>query len=114
MVHLCRLQSSEHTDGNTHSSGVSVVLYNSLFKVIATCGLDSYIIIWDPWNGRRMNVIKEAHTRLLHGEIIPVEITAATFDPDNQMLLTGAHDGSLKIWNFNTGTCYRNMKIEKG
>lgn len=22
--------------------------------------------------------------------------------------------GSLKIWNFNTGTCYRNMRIKKG
>lgn len=42
-----------------------------------------------------------------------MEITAATFDPGNHFLLTGAHDGSLKIWNFNTGTCYRNMSIEK-
>lgn len=79
VVHLCPLQSGDHTDGNTHSGGVSVVLYNPLFKVcseskkrfeglkffkvVATCGLDSYIIIWDPWTGRRMNVIKEAHTR---------------------------------------------------
>lgn len=113
VVHLCKLQSDEHTDGNTHSAGVSVVLYNNLFNVLATCGLDSYIIIWDPWDGRRMNVIKNAHTKLLHGEYVPVEITAATFDPGNQLLLTGAHDGSLKIWNFNTGVCYRNMKIEK-
>lgn len=114
VVHLCKLQSGEHTDGNTHSAGVSVVLYNPLFKFVVTCGLDSYIIVWDPWNGRRMNVIKDAHTRLIHGERIPVEITAATFDPHNQLLLTGAHDGSLKVWNFNTGTCYRNMNIKKG
>ncbi|CAH1154332.1 unnamed protein product [Phaedon cochleariae] len=105
--------SSEHTDGNTHTSGVSVVLYNKLFKCIVSCGLDSYIIVWDPWNGRRLLVIKEAHTVMLHGEIMPVEITAATFDPGYQRLLTGAHDGTLKIWNFNTGTCLRNMNIEK-
>lgn len=80
--------------------------------MILTCGLDSFIIVWDPWKGRRMSVVKEAHTRTLHGEVLPVEITAATFDPGYQLLLTGAHDGTLKTWNFNTGTCMRNMKIE--
>ncbi|KAI4460577.1 wd40 repeat domain 95 [Holotrichia oblita] len=59
-----------------------------------------------------MSVVREAHTRTLHGEVLPVEITAATFDPGYQLLLTGAHDGSLKTWNFNTGTCLRNMRIE--
>ncbi|CAG9835022.1 unnamed protein product [Diabrotica balteata] len=106
-------QSSEHTDGNTHTSGVSVVLFNQLYRTVITCGLDSYIIVWDPWDGRRLLVIKDAHTVMLHGEIKPVEITAATFDPGWQRLLTGAHDGTLKIWNFNTGTCLRNMKIEQ-
>ncbi|XP_050294962.1 WD repeat-containing protein on Y chromosome-like [Anthonomus grandis grandis] len=112
VIPLSPKQSSEHTDGNTHSSAVSVVLYNKLFKVIVTCGLDSYIIVWNPWDGRRLLVIKEGHTRMLHGEIMSVEITAATFDPGYQRLLTGAHDGTLKIWNFNTGTCLRNMNIE--
>lgn len=28
---------------------------------------------------------------------MPVEITAATFDPGYQRLLTGAHDGTLKV-----------------
>lgn len=112
VIPLSPKQSSEHTDGNTHSSGVSVVVYNKLFKVIVTCGLDSYIIVWNPWDGRRLLVIKEGHTRMLHGEIMSVEITAATFDPGYQRLLTGAHDGTLKIWNFNTGTCLRNMNIE--
>ncbi|XP_030753243.1 WD repeat-containing protein on Y chromosome isoform X2 [Sitophilus oryzae] len=112
VIPLSPKQSSEHTDGSTHSSGVSVVLYNKLFKIIITCGLDSYIIVWNPWDGRRLMVIKEGHTRMLHGEIMSVEITAATFDPGYQRLLTGAHDGTLKIWNFNTGTCLRNMNIE--
>ncbi|XP_017784579.1 PREDICTED: WD repeat-containing protein on Y chromosome [Nicrophorus vespilloides] len=107
------LQSGEHTDGNSHSAAISVVLYNPLFKIILTCGLDSNIIVWDPWSGKRISVVKEAHTRMLHGEIIPVDITAGTFDPGYQLLLTGAYDGSLKTWNFNTGTCLRNMRIER-
>lgn len=81
--------------------------------MVVTCGLDSHIIVWNPWDGRRMIAIKEAHTKSVHAEIIPIEITAASFDPGYQRLVTGAHDGSLKIWNFNTGTCYRNMKIDQ-
>lgn len=113
-IYLCPLQSGEHTDGNTHSSAVSCLLYNPLFNVLVTCGLDNYIIVWDPWRGRRISVVKECHTKMLHGEKIPVEITAATFNPTFHFLLTGAHDGSLKVWDFNTGTCLRNMRIETG
>lgn len=113
-LYLCPLQSGEHTDGNTHSLAISCMLYNPLFRVILTCGLDSFIIVWDPWKGRRISVVKEAHTRMLHGEEIPVEITAATFDPGYQLLLTGAHDGSLKMWDFKTNSCLRNMRIEAG
>ncbi|KAF5291198.1 hypothetical protein FQA39_LY14440 [Lamprigera yunnana] len=112
VLEFCPLQSGEHTDGNTHFLPVSIVLYNTLFKVIITCGLDSFIIVWNPWTGKRISVIRDAHTRLLHGELIPVEITAAAFDPGNQLLLTGANNGSLKMWNFNTSTCLQNMSIE--
>lgn len=47
--------------------------------------------------GKRNTLIRDAHTRLLHGELIPVEITAACFDPGYQLLLTGARNGSLKV-----------------
>lgn len=40
-----------HTDGFTHSRAVSKILYNPLFKVVITCGLDSIIINWDPVTG---------------------------------------------------------------
>ncbi|KAJ0175384.1 hypothetical protein K1T71_008543 [Dendrolimus kikuchii] len=102
----------EHTDGFTHSRAVSKILYNPLFKVIITCGMDSIIINWNPVTGKRNAMVRDAHTRLLHGELIPVEITAACFDPGNQLLLTGARNGSLKVWNFNTGLCLRTMFIE--
>lgn len=59
-------------------------------------------------------MVKDAHTKLLHGENLPIEITAAAFDPGYQRLLTAAHDGTLKVWNFNTGTCLRNMNVGSG
>ncbi|XP_075152554.1 WD repeat-containing protein on Y chromosome-like [Haematobia irritans] len=100
------------TDGNTHAAPVSVVLYNRLFRNVVTCGLDSYIIVWDPWTGRRKLIMKNCHTKQLYGEHIDIEITAACFDPLEQFLLTGARDGSLKIWNYNNAVCVRNMSIK--
>ncbi|CAB3250854.1 unnamed protein product [Arctia plantaginis] len=102
----------QHTDGFTHSRAVAKVLYNPLFKVIITCGMDSIIINWNPVTGQRNVMVRDAHTRLLHGELIPVEITAGCFDPGYQLLLTGARNGELKVWNFNTGLCLRIMTIE--
>lgn len=40
-----------HTDGFTHSRAVAKVLYNPLFKVVVTCGMDSIIICWNPLTG---------------------------------------------------------------
>lgn len=99
------------TDGATHTKPVSIVLYNKLFDVIITCGFDSLIIVWDSIAGTRLNIIKMAHSRILHGEKLRVEITTACFDPKHQLLLTGATDGTLKVWNFNNGFCVRHMSI---
>ncbi|KAJ9600992.1 hypothetical protein L9F63_000830, partial [Diploptera punctata] len=110
---LCGRQvDEEETDGYTHSKCVTKALYNPLFKCIVTVGLDSHIIVWDPWKGRRLLLVKNAHTRMVYGETKPVEITAATFDPGFQLLLTGSRDGSINMWNFNTGTCIHHMEIE--
>jgi hypothetical protein len=35
-------------------------------------------------------------------------------DPDMMILLTGGLDGTIKMWNFLTSTCLRNMNIEAG
>nr|XP_050846141.1 WD repeat-containing protein on Y chromosome isoform X1 [Vespula vulgaris] len=102
----------EISDGISHTKPVSSVLYNHLYKLIVSTGLDSCIIVWDPWLGRRLYLVTNAHSILLYGQYVNIEITAATFDNSEQLLVTGARNGSLKIWNFNTGTCLRNMAIE--
>uniref|UniRef100_A0A1I8PB56 WD repeat-containing protein on Y chromosome n=1 Tax=Stomoxys calcitrans TaxID=35570 RepID=A0A1I8PB56_STOCA len=99
------------TDGNTHAAPVSVVLYNRLFRNVVTCGLDSYIIVWDPWMGQRKVIIKHCHTRRMYGENTDIAITAACFNPFEKLLLTGAQDGSVKIWDYNNAVCIRNMSI---
>ncbi|KOC66274.1 WD repeat-containing protein on Y chromosome [Habropoda laboriosa] len=102
----------ETSDGFTHTKSVSCVLYNHLYKVIISTGMDSCIIVWDPWLGNRLYLVKHAHSRFLFGQYHDIEITAACFDESEQLLVTGARDGTLKIWHFNTGTCLRNMALE--
>nr|XP_020006914.1 EF-hand calcium-binding domain-containing protein 8 isoform X2 [Castor canadensis] len=34
-----------------------------------------------------------------------VELTAMTLDESERCLLTGLHDGTMKMWNYNTGEC---------
>ncbi|XP_032671627.1 WD repeat-containing protein on Y chromosome-like [Odontomachus brunneus] len=102
----------ETSDGHTHSKGVSCVLYNQLYRVIVSTGLDSRIIVWDPWLGRYLRMITNAHNVVRHGQFIDIEITAACFNDTEQFLLTGARDGSLRIWNFNTGTCIRHVVMD--
>jgi len=68
-------------------------------------------MVWDLWRGRRSLLIRNAHSRVVYGKLEGVEITAACFDPPQQQLLTGARNGTLKVWNFNTGNCVRNMTV---
>ena len=100
IVHIkcCPLLRLDLTDGYTHTKPISVVLYNDLFKTIVTCGFDSFIIVWNPWTGKRQTLIEMAHSRVSLGETIRVEITAACFDVKGQLLLTGAQDGTLKVF----------------
>uniref|UniRef100_A0A182PEL3 WD repeat-containing protein on Y chromosome n=1 Tax=Anopheles epiroticus TaxID=199890 RepID=A0A182PEL3_9DIPT len=101
------------TDGESHTKPVSVLLYNELYQLVVSCGFDSFIIVWDHRANRRMTIITEAHTQVRNGVVEPVEITAACFDDKQQMLLTGARNGSLKIWNISGRTCMRTIKIEE-
>ncbi|XP_071442112.1 WD repeat-containing protein on Y chromosome isoform X2 [Hetaerina americana] len=107
-------EDESNKDGTTHFQSVTKALYNTLFKCLVTVGNDSAIMIWDVWTGKCSSILTEAHTRMEYGLQVPIEITAAAFDPiSQQLLITGARDGTLKIWNFNSGLCIRHMSIER-
>ncbi|XP_055606864.1 WD repeat-containing protein on Y chromosome [Uranotaenia lowii] len=102
----------EVTDGDSHTLPISVLLYNTLFKVVVSCGIDSFIIVWDHTVNRKLTIIQEAHTRVINGLVETVQITCACFDPKLQLLLTGARDGTMKIWNFNSGSLMVSLLLE--
>jgi len=79
---------------------------------IVSTGLDSCIIVWDPWYGRRLHLISHAHSVIRYGQYADIEITAACFDDSEQFLVTGARNGSVKMWNYNTGICIHDIMID--
>ncbi|XP_050077902.1 WD repeat-containing protein on Y chromosome [Anopheles maculipalpis] len=103
----------DRTDGDSHTKPVSVLLYNELYQLVVSCGFDSFIIVWDHRVNRKMTIITEAHTQVRNGVLEPVEITAGCFDGKQQLLLTGARNGSLKIWNLSGRTCMRAIQMDE-
>ncbi|CAG5100443.1 Similar to WDY: WD repeat-containing protein on Y chromosome (Drosophila pseudoobscura pseudoobscura) [Cotesia congregata] len=113
----------DKSDGESHTKKITCVIYNPLFEVVCICfivnqlvittGSDSYIIMWDPWRGRCIYVIRNAHTEMYLGKLRAIPISAATFDPCNQLLATGAKDGSIKVWSYSSGTCLKTMMINQ-
>lgn len=101
----------DKTDGFTHTTAVSVILFNELFNFLVTCSVSSTIVVWDVWKGRKVNLITRAHTRVVHGEVQLLGITAGSFDPKHQFLLTASDEGTIKVWNFNEGICLRTVKM---
>ncbi|XP_066592071.1 WD repeat-containing protein on Y chromosome [Prorops nasuta] len=102
----------ELSDGYTHLKTVSHILYNHLFQLVVTTGMDSQIIVWNPWSGYALYTLRGTHRQNVHGFRRYFEITAVCFDPTEHFLLTGAQNGSLKIWHFITGSCLKSFCLE--
>ena len=68
----------------------------SLRQVVSGCH-GSVVSVWDVDTGEKTMQFSHCHDN--------AEITAMAFDLAGRRLVTGARDGSLKIWNFNNGAC---------
>lgn len=79
----------------THTAPLCTAVYNPFFEEVVTAADDSSIIVWDLDSGTKNLVFENAH-----GE---EEITCIAFDGNWRRLITGARDGTLKIWNFQNG-----------
>ncbi|XP_048204973.1 EF-hand calcium-binding domain-containing protein 8 [Perognathus longimembris pacificus] len=95
------LESQEPVKGlamTTHSSALCAVLYSKILKQVVSGCLHGEVSVWDVKTGRRKMEFSVANTQ-------PVELTAMALDESGRCLLTGLRDGTMRMWNYNTGEC---------
>ncbi|XP_071107369.1 WD repeat-containing protein on Y chromosome-like [Haliotis cracherodii] len=99
------------TEVISHTKPVVTALYNPTFNVMVSACEGSVVSIWNIENGEKVMQFINAHSSIENGVEIPVEITVMTFDTVGRRVITGARDGSVKVWNFNNGACLQNFQI---
>ncbi|WP_303309982.1 WD40 repeat domain-containing protein [Hymenobacter sp. BT730] len=76
----------------SHKAHVWEVVYSPDNQVLASCGIDSTVLLWDK-EGTLLR-------RLKH----PIGVTAMAFSPDGQYLATGCYDDQVRFWRVADGT----------
>ncbi|GLD57556.1 WD repeat-containing protein on Y chromosome-like protein [Lates japonicus] len=76
-------------------TALSCALYNPTLRQVVTGHADSSVSLWDVETGRRGLQILNAH-----GED---ELLCMTLDSSHRRLITGARNGTIKVWNLLNG-----------
>ncbi|KAM6406029.1 WD repeat-containing protein 64 [Pluvialis apricaria] len=80
----------------THEKSINVLVYNRAFHQILTICSESILKVWDLETGYQIYQIEDAHG-------LNIEVTCAAIEINGFYLATGACDGTVKIWNFESG-----------
>eukprot|EP00163_Fabomonas_tropica_P012293 TRINITY_DN23550_c0_g1_i1.p1 TRINITY_DN23550_c0_g1~~TRINITY_DN23550_c0_g1_i1.p1 ORF type:complete len:1206 (+),score=227.35 TRINITY_DN23550_c0_g1_i1:301-3918(+) len=84
-----------------HHHQLCSALYNKNFDQVVSADHGSSVCVWKLETGQLAFRFTRAH-----GDNI---ITSIGFDQGGRRLITGAGDGSLKVWNFNNGACIKDL-----
>lgn len=90
---------------------VSHILYNSFFCQIVSASVDSFIVVWSAESGERVIQFLAHSIRDVMNLNIVVEITAMSFDSTQRRLITAARDATIKIWNHNSGSLLKTIRV---
>ncbi|XP_030610137.1 WD repeat-containing protein 49-like [Archocentrus centrarchus] len=74
---------------------LSCALYNPTLRQVVTGHADSSLFLWDVETGKRRLYILNAH-----GEEV---LSCMALDSSHRRLITGAHNGTIKVWNLLNG-----------
>src|SRR5262249_16873152 len=76
-----------------HQDAVLDVAWSPDGRVLATCGYDRLIKLWDAATGKELRTLKD-HSDSVYG---------VTFSPDGRLLASASADRAVKVWNVATG-----------
>ncbi|XP_009327487.1 PREDICTED: WD repeat-containing protein 64, partial [Pygoscelis adeliae] len=80
----------------THEKSINVLVYNRAFHQILTICSESILKVWDLETGYQIYQIEDVHG-------LNTEVTCADIEINGFYLATGACDGTVKIWEFESG-----------
>lgn len=92
-------------DSEGHNSAVVGCLYNHEFDIAVSADEGNEVFVWNVNTGQRDGRFTDAHP--------DSHITALVFDSLERRMLTGANDGSVRMWNHNNGQLLKEMFHEE-
>jgi len=88
-----------------HEHPICAALYNKNFNQIVSGDESAQVCVWDMHNGDMVFHFTDLHSS---------KMTAMAFDEAGRRLITGANDGTTKMWNFNNGACLKEFQGDGG
>lgn len=92
----------------THRSEIVAVLLNRVFGQLVTVAEDTETCVWRVGTGRKIFSYFDTDRE----EDAP--LSCAVFDEAGRRLVTGDHQGIVRIWNFNNGACLKILRKPPG
>uniref|UniRef100_A0A8C3JIN2 WD repeat domain 64 n=1 Tax=Calidris pygmaea TaxID=425635 RepID=A0A8C3JIN2_9CHAR len=90
----------------THEKRINVLVYNRAFHQILTICSESILKVWDLETGYQIYQIEDAHG-------LNIEVTCAAVETNGFYLATGACDGTVKIWEFESGQEVKALPLDQ-
>ncbi|KAK7815322.1 hypothetical protein U0070_019166 [Myodes glareolus] len=96
MYPLTRMVQDTKQVPHSHEREINVMLYNKYFHQVLTICSESVIKVWELETGLQIYQILDPHG-------FNVELTCAAIDESGFIFVTGAYNGTAKIWDFGSG-----------
>lgn len=85
-----------------HIHKVNHICYNTSGDLLASCGWDNTVRLWDLNTGTEKHVLKGHEDN----------VWTVKFSPDEKFIISGGMDASMIIWDIHTGRMVKRITIE--